>query len=461
MFPLTKSIGEFIAGMRFEAVPGDVLPMIRNGFADYAGAVILGRDTPIARLMKSVSSLSPQGGEARVCFSHEGAAAGEAALINGAAGHALDYDDVGLAAHPAHPTVVLASAILAEGEALGASGRDMIAAYVTGYEVWGELAIRDETPHHVKGWHPTGTFGAIAAGAACARLRDLDAGEAAHAIGIAASQAGGIVANYGSMTKPFHAGRAAQSGVTAARLAGVGMTASADVIENDKGFLKAVSPDGKVDLESSPGWGETWWIRQHGLGFKLYPVCYGSQRAIDGMLAMLAETPFQADEVERVTLQMGEKQIVSLVNHDPQTGLDGKFSGEFAMATAIIAGRVSLAEVTDEFIGRADVRALMGKVAMETDHVRDPKKTGAQPDDYLIVELKDGRRLERSLTYPLGHPSRPVGADILWSKFVDCTRGALPEATARALFDKFQGLDDLESLGELPLISPQTQRRAP
>jgi 2-methylcitrate dehydratase PrpD len=460
MFPLTKSIGEFVSGMRYEAVPRDALAMIRNGFADYAGAVILGRDEPIARLMKSFSQMTPGGGEARVCFSTDGVPAGEAALINGAAGHALDYDDIGLAAHPAHPTVVLASAIFAEGEALGKSGPEMICAYVTGYEVWGELAIRDEVAHHVKGWHPTGTFGAIAAGAACARLRGLDATKAAHAIGIAASQAGGIVANYGSMTKPFHAGRAAQSGVTAARLAEAGMTASADAIENEKGFLKAVSPEGNVDLESAPNWHETWWILRHGLGFKLYPVCYGAHRAIDGMLAMIGETPFQAGEVESITLQMGENQVVSLVNHDPQTGLDGKFSGEFAMATAIIAGRVSLAEVTDAFIGRADVRALMKKVTMETDPARDFKAAGEQPGDHLIVELSDGRRLERALTYPRGHPNRPVGADKLWAKFADCTRGALPEASARALFDQLQALDELGSLGELPLIETQTQRRA-
>src|SRR5262249_10297115 len=155
-------------------------------------------------------ALQPSSGDATLYFSGERVPAPEAAWINGTAGHALDYDDV--ASLRGHPSTVLVPAIVAEGEALGASGRDMLAAYVTGYETGAELSWRDPGHHHRKGWPPTGIFGPIGAAAACASLRHLDVQEATHALALAASQSSGIMANFGTMTKPFHAGRAAHSG---------------------------------------------------------------------------------------------------------------------------------------------------------------------------------------------------------------------------------------------------------
>ncbi len=158
MQPLTRLVGEFVAGLDYAALPQGTIAAAKNGIADLAAVTILGRDMPIARLLRGMARVTAGGGEARLCFGADGASAVEAALINGAAGHALDYDDIGIGVHPAHPSVVLGTAVLAEGEAQGRTGRDVIAAYVTGYEVWVELGRRDRTPPHVKGWHPTATF---------------------------------------------------------------------------------------------------------------------------------------------------------------------------------------------------------------------------------------------------------------------------------------------------------------
>jgi len=453
MASLTRQVGEFVAGMEYRALPAAAAAAAKNGIADLAGVTILGRDMPIVRILKSMATtLRPRGGEARITFSTDGASAVEAALINGAAGHALDYDDIGIGVHPAHPSAVLATAVLAEGEALDRTGQELIAAYVTGYEVWVELGRRDRTQHHVKGWHPTATFGAVAASAAAAKLRRLDARRAAHAIGIAASQAGGIVANYGSMTKPFHAGRSAQVGVFSARLADAGMTAAANALESPKGFLYAVSPKGEVDVESEPEFGRSWWILRHGLGFKLYPMCYGTHRSLDGMLALVREHDVRADDVASIEVEMGPVQLVSLVNHDPQTGLEGKFSEEFAMAMAVIARRASLAEVNDAFVQRPDVRAMMRKVRINIVEGADTAGPDGSPRDAIAVTLKNGRRLERLLDYPRGHPLRPVGSDVLWEKFADCVRGALAEGDAQRLYERLQGLERVESLSLLPRV---------
>src|SRR5262249_41974697 len=156
-------------------------------------------------------------------------------------------DDVALRGHP---STVLVPAILAEAETLDVSGRDMVTAYVAGYETWAELVRREPGFHHGKGWHPTGIFGAIGAAAACASLRRLDPAKATEAIALGAAQSTGLMANFGTMTNPFHAGRSAHSGVMAARLAAAGFTASEDALEHPQGFLAAVSPAGEVDRES-------------------------------------------------------------------------------------------------------------------------------------------------------------------------------------------------------------------
>jgi 2-methylcitrate dehydratase PrpD len=453
MQALTRLVGEFVERMDYAALPGDAVAAAKNGITDLAAVTILGRDTPIARLLRSMGHVTPKGGEARLAFGHDGAGAVEAALVNGAAGHALDYDDIGIGVHPAHPSVVLGTAVLAEGEALGRPGSAIVAAYVTGYEVWVELGRRLAKPPHVKGWHPTATFGAVAAAAAAAKLRRLDARRASHAVAIAASQAGGLVANYGSMTKPFHAGRAAQVGVLSARLAEGGMTGAGNALESPKGFLHAVSPDGGVDVETPPEFGRNWWLLKHGLGFKLYPMCYGTHRALDGMLDLLGERDVAPNAIERIEVEMGPVQLISLVNHDPKTGLEGKFSLEFAMAMAAIARRATLAEVTDAFVMRDDVRAMMKRVAIRVSESADPVGPDDPPRDRLTLTLKDGSRLERKLDFPRGHPSKPISAEALWRKFADCVKGALPDRDAQRLFERLQSLERLESFAELPRAS--------
>jgi 2-methylcitrate dehydratase PrpD len=450
MQPLTRLVGEFIAGMDYAALPQGAVAAAKNGIADLAAVTILGRDMPIARLLRGMAHVTQGGGEARLAFGADGASAVEAALVNGAAGHALDYDDIGIGVHPAHPSVVLGTAVLAEGEALGRNGRDLIAAYVTGYEVWVELGRRDRTPPHVKGWHPTATFGAVAAAAAAARVRRLDARKASAAVAIAASQAGGLVANYGTMTKPFHAGRSAQVGVLSARLADAGMTAASNALESPKGFLNALSPKGEVDVETPPEFGRSWWLLKHGLGFKLYPMCYGTHRALDGMLDLVRGQDVAPQNVEEIEIEVGPVQLVSLVNHDPKTGLEAKFSLEFALAMAVIARRASLADVTDEFVARADVRAMMRRVRITIVEGADTAGPDGSPKDRIVLTLKDGRRLERALDHPRGHPLKPIDSNTLWEKFADCVAGAMAPADARRLYDRLQNLERMESFAELP-----------
>ena len=252
---LTSDLERFLEGVRYEQLPPRTLPLVRNAFTDTVGVITVGITEPVVDIVRR--TLVEAGGrqEARACLSAIRVSAPDAALVGGAAGHALDHDDHSLTGHP---STVLVPAILAEAEALGSSGSEMVTAYVAGYEVWAEL-IRRDASHHKKGWHPTAVFGVIAA-AAAAVLRRLPAERAAAALAIAASHAGGLAPNYGTMTKPYHAGLAARNGLTATRLAAAGMTAGRDTLENAQGFLNAFSPS-SADRESPVKAGKEWYLK--------------------------------------------------------------------------------------------------------------------------------------------------------------------------------------------------------
>jgi len=447
--PLTRTLGAFVSGLRYEALPQAAVGVVRLGFTDCIATMLAGSAEPVARIVREGLGRRGGRGEARLAFGSERASAAEAALANGTAGHALDYDDVAIGGHP---SVVLVPAVLAEAEALGADGRAAIAAYVAGYETWANLIGRDPDPYHRKGWHPTAVIGPVAAAAACANLRGLDAEKATMALGIAASLSAGLVANFGTMTKPFQAGRAAQSGITATRLAAAGMTSAADALEHALGLLGALSPRGRVDVETPPaGLGKDWAIVEKGLNVKKYPMCYGVHRALDGMLNLVREHRLTPAGVKEIAVTTGATQAAMLRNHRPQTGLEAKFSMEFAMASALTAGRAGLAELTDGFVLRPDVQAAMGKVSIATNDSKAVDDPIFAAFDRIAVTLADGKRLDSpEIHYARGHWSLPLSKDELWTKFRDCAATTLQENGAHALFEGLQTLErqsDLRQLG--------------
>lgn len=442
---LTAALGEFVSGVQFADIPDAAWPTVRAGFTDCVATLIAGRNEPVVQILKR--TLAPAGaGEATLCFGAEKAGAADAAWINGTAAHALDYDDVALRGHP---STAIVPALLAEGEALGSSGADVAVAYVAGYEVWADLVDRERGKHHDKGWHPTGIFGPLAAAAACARLRRLDAGKTSAALGIAASRAGGLMANFGSMTKPFHAGCAAHSGVIAARLASLGMTSAPDALEHAQGFLNAVSPAGDYDARALRS-GETWQIVKQGLSIKKYPICFAAHRVVDATLDLAARHAIRADEVAGVTVALSVLASKLLRNAQPQTALEAKFSIQFAVAAALLAGNVGLRELSDEFVRSAAVQALMRRVSVETNENYDAQSPVQSIFDELHVTLASGTRLSsEQVRRPRGHPANPLRAGELKLKFNDCVAAGGGGVDAERLYDALQHIDKLASVRSL------------
>jgi len=444
---LTKHLGQFVADLSANHLPEEAARIARMGFIDTIGTMMVGRKEDSVRIMTEV--LAPADGPASLHFGPRKATAPEAAWINGTAAHALDYDDVSLRGHP---STVLVPAILAEAETLNSSGSDMITAYVAGYEVWAELALRETGLLHEKGWHPTGLYGAPAAAAACAKLRKLDAEKSAIAIALGASQSSGLMSNFGTMTKPFHAGKAAHAGIMAARLAEAGFTANTDALEHPRGFLHAISPHGNEDRTSEPKAGKDFAILTYGLGIKKYPMCYATHRAIDCVLDLINDSPVQAGDVKKISVSISDNASKVLRNKQPDTGLAAKFSIQFAMASGIIAKRVGLRELTDDFVQRPDVQDMMRKVEVVTTTDYDPEMPGAARADSVSVELNDGRVIAGApVTRATGHPSRPLTDAQLFDKFADCLEAGDSEIPADILYKR---LSQIQSLSARDIAAP-------
>jgi len=446
MTALTADLGHFLANIRFDQLPADAVALARTGFTDTVGVIMVGITEPVVEIVRRTLVDPGQVRESRACLSSLHVAARDAALLGGTAAHALDYDDQSLSGHP---SAVLVPAILAEGEALGSSGRDLVTAYVAGYEVWAELLRRDSM-YHRKGWHPTAVFGLLGAAAATAVLRRLPPERAAAALAIAASHAGGLGANFGTMTKPYHAGRAARDGLVATRLAAAGMTAGRDTLENPQGFLNAFSP-ASADRDSPARVGVEWYLPRQSLCIKKYPTCYFMHRSFDATVKMLAGRRIGPDDIAEIEVTMGKGQTTVLVNERPQTGLEAKFSEQFAMAAAVLLGRMGVNEVTDAVVQRPEIQAFFPKVKLNPVDEYDARDPAHSPTERVRIRLNSGEILDSgSIATIRGHAYDPMSVAELWEKFAGCTARTHTPAQARELFDLLQGVDELRSVRDLP-----------
>jgi len=444
---LTADIAQFLASIDFGQLPEAALPLVRNAFTDTVAVMMVGTDQPVVDIVRR-TLVEPAGAqEARACLSSHRVKAPDAALLGGASAHSLDFDDQSLSGHP---SAVLVPAILAEGEALGSSGRELVTAYVAGYEVWCELWRRDKN-YHRKGWHPTPVLGTIAAAAATAVLHKLPKDRIAAALSIAASHAGGLAANFPSMTKGYHAGMAARNGLISVRLAAAGLTGSDSALENPQGFLTAFSADNAPDRDAPVQLGIEWYLPKHSLLVKRYPTCYFMHRSFEATVKMLEGKGITGDDIETVEVKMGRGQTTVLVNHQPTTRYAAQFSGEFAIAAAVLMGKMGVTELTDAVVQRADMQAFYPKVKLTPLDEQDPRDPVFSPTETVTIKLHNGTVLESGPIETIrGHASDPLTTEELWQKFAACTEKTHTQAAAKELFTLLQSVDTLSSARDVP-----------
>jgi len=442
----TARLATFVVSTALADAPEAARVQVRRAAVDTIGVMLAGAPEPVARITRAVARVEGGAPLCTVIGSGLRTSPTWAALCNGAAGHAHDFDDTSFALM-GHPSVPLLATALACGEAETADGAAVLLAYLVGFEVSAALGLALNPGHYTRGWHATATLGTIGCAAAAARLRGLDVAQTTHALGIAASLASGLKENFGSMTKPYHAGHAASHGVRAAQLAGAGLTASEAALDGPQGYAAAFG-GGTLDGGALDGLGHAWQIIASGIAVKPYPSCALTHSAIDALLELRARHRLPAADVDEI--EVGVNRVVpDVLRYDtPSTALERKFSMPFCAAAALGAGAVTLASFQDGPVSDPAVRDLMTRVRMVVDPEL-PDGLEQHAWSRVRVRLRDGRVLESPARGASGHPGEPLTDAQLGDKFLGCAVPVLGSDEAHGVAAQLGHLEDIPDIRAL------------
>jgi 2-methylcitrate dehydratase PrpD len=437
-------------------VPERAIAEAKRCLIDGFGVVLAGATVEGSRIVRDYVRAVSAGGTSTILGAKQpAAAASAAALANGASGHAMDYDDTQLSSTPdrvfgllTHPTVPALAAALAIGERLDASGAAFLDAFLVGFEVECKIAEAINPSHYQRGFHSTGTIGTFGAAASAARLMKLTPAQTAHALGIAASMSSGIRVNFGSMTKPLHAGRAAENGVTAAELASRGFTAGDDALDGEWGFFQVLG--GGADLPRLVGaLGKPFSIVEPGVSFKPYPCGSLGHPTMDAMLKLVTEHDLKPEQVKAVRVRAGSNILNPLRYTAAKTELEAKFCLPFMMTSILLRRRAGIREFTDEFVSSAPVQATMPRVRTVFDAAIEARGFDKMRS-IVEVDLVDDRTLTQASDERYrGSPENPFTRADLHAKFTDCASLVLPLPKIAAALEKIESVERLARIREL------------
>ncbi len=446
---IAESLAERIAGVQYDALPDAARHWARVAILDTVGCTLAGASEPCARIVDRVTTGGASTGRSLIFGTDRRAAPLDAALINGTASHALDFDDCSntLGGHPSAPIL---PALFALAETRNVDGRAFIAAYVAGWETETRIARGINFYHYEKGWHPTATIGVFGATAACCHLLRLTPETTAKALGLAASFASGLKANFGTMTKPLHVGHCSRNGLLAAMLTADGFTASAGAFEHKQGFLEVFNGAGHYDTAAIlRDWGAPWDIVQPGVAIKQYPCCGSTHPAVDAMLSLVREHQLTPATVERVDSWTHPRRLAHTNRPDPQSELDAKFSVQYCLARALLDKRVSLEHFIGDSFREPALRAILPRIHAAPH----PEMSMASTEHFgaeVRVTLTDGRVLAAKVARPLGRTAEnPLPQELLEAKFLNCATRALEMATAERLLALLRELDAVPDINAL------------
>ncbi|MEX2451158.1 MAG: MmgE/PrpD family protein [Rhodospirillales bacterium] len=423
----------------------DSLRWARLAIADTIGVTLAGAVTETARIVRRVTP-THAGGPARLLGTPDRANSVDAALVNGTTAHALDFDDM-TENMMGHPSVAILPAALALGEAYGVNGETLLRAYLIGFETAAKIGRAVTYDHHRQGWHSTGTLGVFGATAAAAHLRGLDIDKTATALALACSLSAGLRANFGTMTKPLHAGAAARNGVFAALMAERGFTANPDAFEHPQGFFAVFNAGRVIDPESAlKDWFDPPEILDPGVCLKLYPCGAHTHPFIEMVRALRTEHGFSLNEIDRIDALSETSRHNHTDRPRPKGGLDGKFSVQYTMARTLTDGAPRLEHFTDAAVEDPRVTAVMARI-QAAPH---PDLNARWADKYggeVAVHLKDGTSHRARIEHQIARgPKTPLSEDDLRGKFIDCAVKCLSKPQAESLFDDLMAIERCENI---------------
>lgn len=442
---VSARLAAWAAGLRFEDLPPLAVKETKRCLLDHLGLVIGARDEPAVQYALETVSILGGTPQATVLGTDLRTSVHHAALVNGISSHVFDFDDTQLPTI-IHPTGPPMAAALPIAEWRRRSGRSLIAAFAAGFEVECRVGMSVHPAHYDVGWHITGTAGTFGAAVAAGKLLDLDARRLNWAIGMAASQAGGLREQFGSMTKSLHVGKAACNGVLAALLASHGFDSSERSLEAPRGFCHVASTvQDFAQLED--GLGERWAFPQNGV--KPYACGVVTHPGIDSVRLLRNEHGLRADQVAAIELRVHPLALELTGKREPAVGLEGKFSIYHCAAMALIEGACGPSQFSDEAVTRPAGVALRRKVSAEVD----PRLKEEQAR--VTIRLTDGRVLEKQIDAATGSPGNPMSDVELQAKHRDLVWPYLPEWKRERLLELVWGLETLDDVRVIPeLLSP-------
>ncbi|MSP03404.1 MAG: MmgE/PrpD family protein [Acetobacteraceae bacterium] len=461
---VAHQIAERIHAFQAADLPPLALEWTNHAFIDTVACSLAGMAEDAPHIVMSIPGVAEAPGPATIWASDRRTNVLDATLVNGTASHALDYDDVA-GVMGGHPSAMLVPSMIALGESLGSSGRDLALAYVVGYETECRIARGVHFHHYDKGWHPTATIGIFGTVAGAARLLNLTVDQTAVALGLAASFASGLKANFGTMTKPLHVGHASRNGLFAAYMARNGFTANAGAFEHKQGFLEVFNGPGTYDtgkmladwyapLECEGG-GEP--------GLKPYPCCGSTHASVSRMIHLAKTHDIHAGDVETIEVMPHLRRLPHTDNPDPRSPLEAKFSIQYCVARALTDRAVKLDHFENGAENDPAVRALLPRVRAFA-HPGLPADGPHQWGAEVVVHTKDGRRLaSRVDNYENRGPGgQMMTSDELWTKFSDCAERVLPKSAIAPLFAKLSSVAGMATVTELTTLMryPNLRSRA-
>jgi 2-methylcitrate dehydratase PrpD len=457
---LTDYTAEFVVKTSYEDLPPEVIALGKKSILDGMGLALAGSRAESAPLVhRYLDSLGTNKPDAAVMGTAKRYPVRFAAFANGVAIHADDFDDTQLAVQKdrvygllTHPTVSVLPPILAHAETAPTTGKEWMLAYHVGVEVETKVAESISPRSYENGFHTTGTCGVFGSTAALAKLRKLSVEQFKRAMGVAASESAGLRQNFGTMTKPFTAGHAAQSGVLAVDLAQLGWTAAEDILEAERGFFHAYGGSFNPDVYMNR-LGNPWTIASPGISIKPFPSGSLTHPGMTEMLTLIRAHRITPDQVESVDVGANHNNVSTLYRHHPTTGLEAKFSMEYCIAVLLVHGKAGLGQFTDAAVNEPAVQAMLQRVHFHTD----PEAEAAGYDKMttiLRIHLKNGQVIQGRADFGKGSPANPMSYDEVADKFRLCAEYAQwPQQKANRIVEFVRTLEDAPDAGKLAALA--------
>ena len=436
---VTSELSNFITKTAFDDIPLEIVEAGKTFILDWIAVTLGAVKEPSSRIL--IDSMAEIGGKEQASVLGYGFKTStlNASFVNGTLSHTLDFDD----AHDQtrnHTSVPILPVLMALGEYKGASGKDLITAYVIGFEASSRIGLAMGRGYYESGWHATSVLGRFGAVAGASRLLGLDRCQTARAMGLAATQAGGVRAVFGTMAKPFHAGKAAMDGLLSVLLCKRGFTAPENILDEEKGFFELFSSESDRN-QLVFALGETYHILGNSL--KPYAACLLTHPVIDGLISLKKQYGLSPESVAEIRLEVAPLNFKVTDNTDPGDSLEAKFSLQYCAVLGLSEGKVGHRQFSDHFLREPGMRALMGKVKVMVNESF--KETQAN----VMVKTDAGKEYRKYVLAAKGDPKNPLTFDEVIAKFEDLASGVIPEEKIRRIIEKVEHLERVKQIGSI------------